>query len=44
MFGRAEDLSVFAIQGDEVGGNNERCPLTLNFDAKRFTNEAEDAF
>ena len=37
MFGRAEDLSVFAISGEEVGESNERCPLTSNFDAKKFT-------
>ena len=24
-------------QGDEVGGSNERCPLTSDFDAKKFT-------
>ena len=23
--------------GDEVGGSNERCPLTSNFDAKKLT-------
>ena len=23
-------------QGDEVGGSNERCPLTSNFDAKEI--------
>ena len=37
MFGRAEDLSVFAIPGDEFGGSNERCPLTSDVDAKKFT-------
>ena len=38
MFGRAEDLSVFAIPGgDEFLGSNERCPLTPDFDAKKFT-------
>ena len=37
MFGSAEDLSVFAIPGgDEVLLSNERCPLTLNFDAKKI--------
>ena len=24
------------FQGDEVGGSNERCPLTSNFDAKKI--------
>ena len=37
MFRRAEDLSVFAIPGGRSRGSNERCPLTLNFDAKKFT-------
>ena len=38
MLGRAENLSVFAkFQGDEVGGSKERCPLQLNFDAKKVT-------
>ena len=37
LFGRAEDLSVFTIQGEEVGGCNEGCPPTLNFDGKKFT-------
>ena len=41
MFGRAEDLSVFAIPFHEAGESNERCPLTLNFNAK---SEAERAF
>ena len=44
MFGRAEDLSVLLFQGDRVGGNNKRCPLTLNFDAKNSRSEAEGAF
>ena len=29
---------------DDVGGSNERCPLTLSFDAKNSRNEAERAF
>ena len=37
MFGRAENLSVFAIPGNEFGGSNERSPLTSDFDAKKFT-------
>ena len=37
MFGRAEDLSVSAIPGGTKSGEcNERCPLTLNFDAKKI--------
>ena len=24
------------MQGNEVGGSNERCPLTSNFDAKKI--------
>ena len=24
-------------QGEDVGGSNERCPPTSNFDAKKFT-------
>ena len=32
------------IQGDEVGGSNERCPLTSNFDAKNSRSEAVRAF
>ena len=31
-------------QGDEVGGSNERCPLTSNFDAKNSQSKAELAF
>ena len=44
MFGRAEDLSVFGIPGDEVGGSNKRCPLTLNLMQKNSQNEAGRAF
>ena len=32
------------FQGDEVGGSNEHCPRTLNFDGKNSRNEAESAF
>ena len=28
-------------QGDEVGGRNERCPLTSNFDAKEEIHEVK---
>ena len=44
MIGRAEDLSVFTIPGDEVGGSKERCRLKLNFDAKNSRSDAENAF
>ena len=41
MFGRAEDLSVFAIPGGRSrgggGGGSECRPLTSDFDAKKFT-------
>ena len=36
MFGRADDLSVFLFREDEVGESKKRCPLTLNFDAKKI--------
>ena len=36
MFGSAEDLQFLPFQGDEFGGSNERCPLTSDFDAKKF--------
>ena len=37
MFGRAEDLSVFAIPWRRSGeGSNEHCPLASDFDAKKF--------
>ena len=33
------------FQGDEVGGSDERCPRTSNFDAKKNSrSEAECAF
>ena len=44
MFGRAEDLSVFAIPGGRSRGKQEGCPLTSNFDAKNSQSEAERAF
>ena len=31
-------------QGNEVGGSNERCPLTSNFDAKKFTKRSRARF
>ena len=34
MFGRAEDLSVFAIPGGRVRGKQRALPLTSDFDAK----------
>ena len=30
--------------GEEVGGSDERCPLTSNFDAKNSQSEADHAF
>ena len=43
MFGRAEDLSVFAIPGGRSRGKQRVLPLTSNFDAKNSRSEAERA-
>ena len=40
MFGRAEDFQFLPFQGDEFGGGNKRCPLTSDFEAKKFTERA----
>ena len=44
MFWTKEDLSIFAIPGNEVGGSNECCLLTSDFDAKKSRSETERAF
>ena len=37
MFGRAEDLSVFAIPGGRVRGKQQALSANIRFDAKKFT-------
>ena len=44
MFEGQKIYQLLPFQWDEVGGSNERCPLTLNFDAKNSRSEAERAF
>ena len=43
--GGSIDLKISkSTQEDEVGGSNERCPLTSNYDAKTSRSETERAF
>ena len=44
MFEGQKIYQFLPFQGDEVGGSNGRCPLTLNLDVKISRSEAERTF